>query len=118
MSDLHPSPSAEAGPPKTLRWFDGFMLAVRIANGLFISVGYAIGAIGALPAVAACAPLSVVWPEPLLSALEKVCDGRPDVTLHTERFAAPKRDESGNTSSTSCWRAAETSSAFPPTSRS
>jgi amino acid transporter len=60
MSDLHPNQSAEARPPKTLRWFDGFMLAVPIANGLFISVGYAIGAIGALPAVAACALLSVV----------------------------------------------------------
>ena len=47
-------------PPKTLRWYDGFMLALPIANGLFISVGYAIGAIGAIPAIAICLILSVV----------------------------------------------------------
>ncbi|PFX03128.1 hypothetical protein [Nocardia farcinica] len=45
MSESAVSP-ATSQPPKTLRWYDGFMLALPIANGLFISVGYAIGAIG------------------------------------------------------------------------
>jgi amino acid transporter len=60
MSDIAASPATENHPPKTLRWQDGFMLALPIANGLFISVGYAIGAIGAVPAVAICVLLSVV----------------------------------------------------------
>ncbi|MGQ4596410.1 amino acid permease [Nocardia sp. R6R-6] len=47
-------------PPKTLRWQDGFMLALPIANGLFISVGYVVGGIGAVPAVAICLVLSLV----------------------------------------------------------
>ena len=92
MSDLHPSPSAEAGPPKTLRWFDGFMLAVPIANGLFISVGYAIGAIGALPAVAACAPLSVVWPR---TAAERVGEGLRRASRRHAAHRAVRRSETG-----------------------
>jgi hypothetical protein len=36
------------------------MLALPIANGLFISVGYTGGAIGAVPAVAICVVLAVV----------------------------------------------------------
>ncbi|MBF6143092.1 APC family permease [Nocardia farcinica] len=59
MSESAVSP-ATSQPPKTLRWYDGFMLALPIANGLFISVGYAIGAIGALPAITICVLLSVV----------------------------------------------------------
>jgi amino acid transporter len=47
-------------PPKTLRWHHGFMLALPIASGLFISLGYTIGAIGAWPAIAIGAGLAVV----------------------------------------------------------
>ncbi|MGW0038239.1 APC family permease [Gordonia sp. NPDC003376] len=47
-------------PPKTLRWYDGFMMAVPIANGLFVSVGYVVGALGAIPAIVICALLSVI----------------------------------------------------------
>jgi amino acid transporter len=54
------APTAEVHPPKTLRWYDGFMLALPIANGLFISVGYTVGAIGAIPAIVICVVLSVV----------------------------------------------------------
>ena len=45
---------------KTLRWYDGFMLALPIATGVFISVGYTIGAIGAIPAAVICVILSLV----------------------------------------------------------
>lgn len=47
-------------PPKTLRWHHGFVLALPIATGLFISVGYTIGAIGAWPAIAIGLGLAVV----------------------------------------------------------
>jgi amino acid transporter len=47
-------------PPKTLRWHHGFMLALPVANGLFISLGYTIGAIGAWPAIAIGICLTVV----------------------------------------------------------
>ncbi len=47
-------------PPKTLRWHHGFMLALPIATGLFISIGYTVGAIGAWPAIAIGAGLAVV----------------------------------------------------------
>ncbi|MFD6061224.1 APC family permease [Rhodococcus wratislaviensis] len=60
MSDNTTTPAADTHPPKSLRWYDGFMLALPIANGLFISVGYVIGAIGAVPAVVICMLLSVV----------------------------------------------------------
>ncbi|PXY18901.1 APC family permease [Prauserella muralis] len=60
MSDLSTPAISDSHPPKALRWFDGFILALPIANGLFISVGYAIGALGALPAVIICVVLSVV----------------------------------------------------------
>ncbi|MGQ4601386.1 hypothetical protein [Nocardia sp. R6R-6] len=36
------------------------MFALPIANGLFVSVGYAIGALGAVPAMVICVVLSVV----------------------------------------------------------
>ncbi|GAA1013224.1 hypothetical protein Aple_103310 [Acrocarpospora pleiomorpha] len=36
---------------KTLRWWDGFTISLSIPAALFISMGYAIGAIGALPAI-------------------------------------------------------------------
>lgn len=45
---------------KTLRWYHGFLLALPIACGLIISVGFLIGAIGALPAALICMILSVV----------------------------------------------------------
>ncbi|QSE92635.1 APC family permease [Rhodococcus pseudokoreensis] len=45
---------------KTLRWYHGFMLALPIAAGLFVSVGYVIGALGAIPAAAICVILSAV----------------------------------------------------------
>jgi hypothetical protein len=45
---------------KTLRWYDGFVLALPIATGIFISVGYVTGAIGAIPATVICLVLSVV----------------------------------------------------------
>ena len=45
---------------KTLRWYDGFMMALPIGTGLFVSVGYMIGTIGIIPAVIACALLSFV----------------------------------------------------------
>jgi amino acid transporter len=45
---------------KTLRWHHGFVLALPIASGLFISVGFAIGAIGAVPAIAISVTLAVV----------------------------------------------------------
>ncbi|MGW4339316.1 APC family permease [Rhodococcus koreensis] len=62
MSDntISPAHSTDSHPPKTLRWYDGFMLALPIANGLFVSVGYVIGAIGAVPAMVICVLLSVV----------------------------------------------------------
>ncbi|MGQ4596403.1 amino acid permease [Nocardia sp. R6R-6] len=60
MSEPAASPAPVTHPPKTLRWQDGFMLALPIANGLFVSVGYVIGAIGAIPAVVICVVLSVV----------------------------------------------------------
>lgn len=49
-----------ASPPKTLRWYDGFMLALPVATGVFVSIGYTIGAIGTIPAVLICLLLSVV----------------------------------------------------------
>ncbi|MCZ4589999.1 APC family permease [Rhodococcus opacus] len=45
---------------KTLRWYHGFMMALPIATGLFIGVGYMIGAIGVIPAAVICLVLSVV----------------------------------------------------------
>lgn len=56
------APSAADQPQlhKTLRWHHGFVLALPIASGLFISVGFAIGAIGALPAIVIAATLAVV----------------------------------------------------------
>ncbi|MVW85782.1 APC family permease [Pseudomonas sp. PB101] len=45
---------------KSLRWYHGFLLALPIACGLIISVGYLIGAIGAIPAALICLILSVV----------------------------------------------------------
>jgi amino acid transporter len=60
MSDNMFDGDTVSAPPKTLRWYDGFMLALPIANGLFISVGYTVGAIGAVPAVAICVVLAVV----------------------------------------------------------
>jgi amino acid transporter len=57
-NDIHGD--AVNSPRKTLRWYDGFMLALPIANGLFISVGYTVGAIGAIPAVSICVVLSIV----------------------------------------------------------
>lgn len=56
--------TAPSGPDhhiqKTLRWHHGFMLALPIAAGLFVSVGYVIGAIGAIPTAIICIVLSVV----------------------------------------------------------
>lgn len=51
---------AQHQPPKTLRWHHGFVLALPIASGLFISVGYTIGAIGAWPAIAIGVALAIV----------------------------------------------------------
>lgn len=36
---------------KTLRWWDGFAISLSIPAALFIGLGYAIGAIGAIPAI-------------------------------------------------------------------
>ena len=36
---------------KTLRWWDGFAISLSIPAALFIGIGYAIGAIGAIPAI-------------------------------------------------------------------
>ncbi|MFD2093143.1 APC family permease [Blastococcus deserti] len=47
-------------PPKTLRWHHGFVLALPIVSGLFISMGYTVGAIGAWPAIAIGAGLAIV----------------------------------------------------------
>ncbi|MGX9221954.1 APC family permease (plasmid) [Massilia varians] len=55
MSEQH-SPHLQ----KNLRWYHGFLLALPIACGLIISVGFLIGAIGALPATLICMILSVV----------------------------------------------------------
>lgn len=45
---------------KTLRWHHGFMLALPIATGLFITAGFTIGAVGTWPAIAICVTLAVV----------------------------------------------------------
>lgn len=60
MTELTPSSEPDNQMHKTLRWHDGFMLALPIATGIFISVGYTIGAIGAIPAAVICVILSVV----------------------------------------------------------
>ncbi|MBC2640311.1 MULTISPECIES: APC family permease [unclassified Rhodococcus (in: high G+C Gram-positive bacteria)] len=54
------SPAPDHQLHKTLRWYHGFMLALPIASGLFVSVGYVIGSIGAIPAAVICVVLSVV----------------------------------------------------------
>lgn len=36
---------------QTLRWWDGFAISLSIPAALFIGIGYAIGAIGAIPAI-------------------------------------------------------------------
>lgn len=46
--------------PKTLRWHHGFMLALPVSTGLFISIGYTIGAIGAWPAITIGVGLALV----------------------------------------------------------
>lgn len=51
---------APHGLQKTLRWYHGFLLALPISAGLFVSVGYSISAIGAIPAALVCALLAVV----------------------------------------------------------
>lgn len=45
---------------KSLRWYHGFMMALPIGTGLFVSVGYMIGTIGVIAAIIACALLSFV----------------------------------------------------------
>ncbi|UOT03268.1 APC family permease [Rhodococcus opacus] len=60
MTEVTPSSDQDNQMHKTLRWYDGFMLALPIATGIFISVGYTIGAIGAIPAAVICVILSVV----------------------------------------------------------
>lgn len=45
---------------KTLRWWDGFTISLSIPAALFISLGYAIGFVGAWTAVALLATVAVV----------------------------------------------------------
>ena len=54
MSQPVPAASAvtEEKPHKTLRWGDGVALALGIPTGLFATMGFTIGAIGAWGAIA------------------------------------------------------------------
>ncbi len=57
---LHDTTADTHAYPKTLRWWDGFTISLSIPAALFVSLGYAIGFIGAWTAVALLAVVAVV----------------------------------------------------------
>lgn len=58
-SSAHPADDIQA-LPKTLRWRQGFLLALPVSTSLFISVGFMIAAIGAWPAIMIGGGLAII----------------------------------------------------------